>query len=216
MHFQFFTMFFLILSCGSSYLHAAALPESELKALQQKMKSASQLSVDFDQTKISTLRPNKPSRSEGHAAFAKPARFRWELLKPEGETLIYDGATLYSLNAKEKIATKYNASADRSVEINEVIGVVLDFDAMQKKYTLDESSKDGTTILLKLKPNKGASSSIASIDVRIDSATASIKGVKLFLTNKNTSEFSFSNPDRSALPAKTFEIPKDFKIVNGI
>lgn len=214
MRFQIVGMFFLMLLAGSTSIYAATLPEAELKALQQKMKSASQLAVDFDQTKTSTLRPNKPSRTEGHATFAKPAKFRWELLKPAGETLVYDGSTLYSLNAKEKIATKYSASADRALEINEVIGVVLDFEAMQKKYKLEESSKEGTTVLLKLKPK--TSTTIDSIDVRVDSVTASIKGVKLFFTNKNTSEFSFSNPDRSAIPAKTFDIPKDFKIVNGI
>ena len=215
MRFHLVTMLFLVLPWWSTSIRAAAaLSEDELKTLQQKMKSASQLAVDFDQTKTNTLRPNKPSRSEGHAAFAKPAKFRWELLKPLGETLVYDGSTLYSLNAKEKIATKYSAGADRALEINEVIGVVLDFDSMRKKYNLAESSKDGTTILLKLKPK--TPSTIDSIDVRVDMATASIKGLKLFFTNKNTSEFLFTNPDRSVLPSKTFDIPKDFKVVNGI
>lgn len=186
----------------------------ELKTLQQKMKSASQLSVDFEQTKTNTLRPTKPSRSSGHAVFAKPAKFRWELAKTAGETLIYDGTTLYSLNIKDKVATKYSATADRSLEINEVIGVVLDFDSMLKKYTLSSSIKDGTNVLLTLKPK--AESTIDKIEVRVDNATASIKGLKLIFTNKNSSEFQFSNPDRRTPPAKTFDVPKEYKIVEGI
>lgn len=193
---------------------AEALSVEELKSLQQKMKAATQLSVDFDQTKTNTLRPNKPSRSSGHAVFAKPAKFRWELVKPPGETLVFDGTTLYSLNTKEKIATKYNASADRYLDIKEVISVVLEFDSMQKKYNVSESTKEGPTITLKLKPK--TPSTIDMIEVHIDNATAAIKGLKLIFGNKNTSEFSFSNPDRGILPPKTFDIPKDFKVVTGL
>lgn len=213
MGFRLFALMFFW-SFSAATLAGEALSVEELKSLQQKMKSATQLAVDFDQTKTNTLRPQRPSRSSGHASFAKPAKFRWELTKPQGETLVYDGTTLYSLNTKEKIATKYNATADRSVEINEVIGVVLDFDSMLKKYTLSESSKSGTTVTLKLKPK--SANSIDAIDVQIDSATAAIKGLKLIFSNKNTSEFSFSNPDRSTLAPKTFEIPKDYKVVAGV
>lgn len=201
---------------------AEVVTDGELKALQQKMKSASQLSVDFTQIKTSTLRPNKPSRSSGHAVFAKPTKVRWELIKPAGETLIYDGATLYSLNTKEKIATKYGSSAEKALEINEIIGVVLDFDSMLQKYTVTQRTKDGTALLLTLKPN-ATSSTIEKIEARIDGATASIQGVKLIFSNRdpketkrNTSEFTFSNPDRRVVPVKTFDVPKEYKVVEGL
>lgn len=191
------------------------IKKEELKSLQQKMKSATQLSFDFVLLKTNTIRPNKkPSQSNGHASFGKPTKFRWELIKPAGDILIFDGSTLFSLNAKDKIATKYDASGNRALEIKEVIDVVLDFDSMLKKYNLVQAIKEDANVLLKLKPK--IAGGIDSIEVRVNNASASLHSLKLIFSNKNTSEFVFSNIDRSVVSPKTFEAPNDYKVINGL
>lgn len=193
---------------------AETLSTDELRDLQQKMKKASQLSVDFNQTKTNSLRPNKPSHSVGKASFAKPAKFRWELTKPAADTLIYDGTSLYSVKASDKTATRYDAKGERSQEIREVVDMVLDFDALLGRYNMVESVKDGQKIKISLKPK--TTNLVTAVEVRVDAATATVQGIKMTFANKNTSEFEFSNPDRRAVAPTTFNVPKEYRVIDGL
>ncbi len=195
-------------------LAGTPLGKDELKSLQTKMKSSSQLSVDFTQTTTNPIRPNQKKISTGAASFAKPAKFRWAIQKPKADTLIFDGDTLYSLQDDAKTATSYNAKADRAIEIREVIDLVLDFDVLLKRYEITESSKDERLAHLSLKPhNKNV---IDHLEVDVSLATASIERVKMFFSNKNTNELVFSSPDRSPIPANTFQVPAGYKTVSGL
>ncbi len=200
---------------GNHPMFAANLTTDELRILQQKMKSASQLTVDFTQTKTNSIRVNQKSKSVGRAMFAKPAKFRWVILKPKADSLIFDGDKLYSVQDDKKTVTSFNAEADRAQEIREVIDLVLDFDALLKRYEIVSSTKEANEkVSLVLKPKKKGA--LTGLDVRVDGATASVELVKMSFLNKNTSEFEFSNPDRSAVSLDSFQVPKGYKVVKGI
>lgn len=193
---------------------SANLSTEEIRLLQQKMKSATQLSVDFVQVKTNSIRPNQKIRSVGRATFAKPAKFRWTITKPKADALVFDGDNLYSLQEDQKTATSFNAKGDRVQEIREVIDLVLDFDALLARYEIVESKKDLEKVILALKPkSKGA---LTALDVRIDSAKATVESVKMSFSNKNTSELEFSNPDRSMVGKETFSVPAGYKILKGL
>lgn len=191
--------------------NAASLSTGELRDLQQKMKSATQLSVEFSQIKTTSIRPDVPSKSSGKAVFAKPNKFRWEIGKT---TLVFDGSDLYSLNSVDKSASKFGAASDRFQEIQEVIDLVLDFDSLLKKYDLVDSSKVGEVVKLQLKPKKPGA--IKEVEVLVDASSATFQAVTMVFGNKNKSAFVFSNVDRSVVPASVFVVPKDFKVSDAL
>lgn len=192
---------------------AEVLSTEELRQLQQRMKNASQLSVDFMQVKTNSLRPNKPAKSSGKAVFAKPSKVRWQLTKP-ASTLIFDGETLYELKESDQTATKYTAKGGRAQDTREVIDLVLNFETLLERYKLIESTKENGRIKLKLEPK--VAGSLSEIEVGVDSASAAIQNVTLVFSNKNRTRFEFSNPDRRAVPAATFEVPKAYKVIQGV
>jgi len=200
-------LYWLWLFSASQALATGQLSTTELRDLQLKMQNATQLSVDFKQEKTSSLRPNNPSKSTGKAVFAKPTKFRWELAK---SILIFDGDDLYSLSPKDKVATKFQTTSDRSQEIKEVIDVVLDFDSLLSRYDLAESSKQGSSVKLVLKPK--TQTTMSQIEVVVDGAAATIQSVRLTFKNKNVSAFVFSNPDRRPVAATSFSVPVDYKV----
>jgi outer membrane lipoprotein-sorting protein len=204
----------LVLFFSQHLFGAELLSTDELKELQRKMKSASQLSVDFVQTKTVHIRPKKPSRSEGKAIFSKPTKFRWELYSPPSLT-VFDGSNLFEINTSSKVATRYKAAGSRVRDLQEVIDLVLDFDSLLSRYKIVEASKIEKSILLKLSPFS-KESGISGIDIALDAASASIKVVSLSFTNKNVSKFEFSNPNRNPVSPLMFQVPPGIKVIDGL
>lgn len=194
--------------------HAAELLSTEeLRELQLKMKNATQLTVDFTQTTTVAIRPGRQAQSSGKAFFSKPTKFRWELAKP-APLLLFDGLALYDVNETTKIATKYPASGKKTLDIQEVIDLVLDFDSLLKRYKIMETFKEGRTIRMKLQPK--APGALLGIEVTVEAASASIAKIVLTFANKNVNSLEFSNSDRRTLPKSTFEVPKGYKIIEGV
>lgn len=205
-------------SLGTAHMSLAkfdeALSTEELKELQGKLSKRQDLSIDFQQIRTSALRPKRPSKSSGKALFAKPSKFRWEILKPQSDVLIFDGSNLFSYKPGETTATKYRTQGERASEIKEVIDFVMDFDALLKRYQLNEATRSGHEIFLKLKPkSEGA---LSGIDITVDAKNYFVRSLKMTFINKNTSEFIFSNPEIGRVDAKSFVVPSSFKIVEGV
>ena len=191
-----------------------ALSTEELRELQSKMSRRQYLSLDFVQIRTSALRPKKPAKSSGTAIFAKPSRFRWEIQKPQGDVLIFDGKNLFSFKPGDQTATRFKTQGEKANEINEVIDFVMDFDALLKRYQLMESTRSSDEIFLKLKPK--SEGPIAGIDISIDGKKFFVRSLKMSFNNKNTSEFQFSNPSPVKIDVKSFAVPETMKIVDGV
>jgi len=190
------------------------LSTEELRELQAKLNGRQYLSVNFTQIRTSSLRPQKPSKSNGKAQFAKPTKFRWEMEKPQADVLIFNGADLLSFKPGEKTASRFKTEGERSKEIKEVIDFVLDFDELMKRYRLVESTRRDQTIHLTLKPKTAGQ--ISGISISVDGKDYFVRVVKMVFQNKNTSEFEFSNPSSGAIDPTTFSVPAGMKIVDSI
>jgi outer membrane lipoprotein-sorting protein len=204
--------------CLNSNLMFAAqvqnMSKDDLRNLQLKMKSAAQLTVDFVQYKSVKIRPKQRTKVIGRGVFAKPSKFKWTIIEPKADSLIFDGQKLFSIQEDKKTATSFSADADRAQEIREVIDLVLDFDSLLGRYDVAEATKESNKVNLLLNPKKPGA--LTNLNVRVDAATAMVEMVKMTFTNKNTSEFEFSNPDRSALPKDAFALPAGYKIIPGL
>jgi outer membrane lipoprotein-sorting protein len=190
------------------------LSTEELRELQAKLNSRQNLSVRFTQIRTSSLRPKKPSRSSGKALFSKPAKFRWEMEKPQADVLIFNGADLLSFKPGDKTASRFKTEGERSKEVKEVIDFVLDFDALMRRYRLVESMRLNETIHLKLKPK--VAGPISDISISVDGKDYFVKTVKMIFQNKNTSEFEFSSPSSGAVDSAAFSVPPGIKIMDSI
>lgn len=184
----------------------------ELRALQTIMGKQQYLKVDFVQTRQNTLR-SKPQMSNGVAYFSKPGKFRWETIKPKSETKIFNGKKLFSLNDAEKIATFFE-QGDQVEDLKEIVDVVLDFDALLKRYDIVQATREKKEVVIELRPKaKGA---LSNITLRILGKEALVKYVKLtFEGQKNASEFEFSGHSRAKIDSKVFESPVGYKVTKG-
>jgi outer membrane lipoprotein-sorting protein len=191
-----------------------SLSTEELRELQNKVSKRQELRLDFVQVRTSALRPQKPATSNGFAVFQKPAKFRWETQKPQPDVLLFDGANLLNLKPGQNTATRFKADGDRAREIREVIDFVLDFEALLKRYQLMESSKDGQTIALKLKPK--SSGAVSQLNIEVDAKQQMVKSVMMTFQNNNKSEFQFTNPSVAKVEPSMFRAPDGVKIVDGL
>jgi len=206
-----------LVDVAPSRLYATAvesLSTEELRELQARLNKRQSLSVRFTQTRTSSLRPKKPSKSSGKALFAKPAKFRWEIEQPSPDVLLFDGRALVNYKPGEKTATRFSAEAERAKEIKEVIDFVLDFDALLNRYAIKEAVRSGNVITMHLKPK--AASAINELSIEIDAKSFFVSLIKMSFQNKNTSEFRFSDPSVAELSPGSFSVPEGYKVVEGV
>ena len=190
-----------------------SMSTEEIRGLQQRMKGLESLSVDFVQIRTVSIRAGKKSKSSGHAVFGRPTKFRWELTKPVHDVMVFDGSVLYSFKPEEKTATRFQTQGDRTQEIKEVIDLVLDFDALLKRYELLSTVKDRDIAIMTLRPKQQGL--IEGLEVYISTKTALISGIKMSFSNKNTTEYEFTNSSRDKTPDSKFTVPSGYKIVDG-
>jgi outer membrane lipoprotein carrier protein len=191
-----------------------SLSTEELRELQSKLKERQTLTVRFTQTRVSSLRPKKPSTSIGKAVFAKPAKFRWEFEKPAADILLFDGRSLISYKPGDTTATKFSPNAEKAREIKEVIDFVLDFDALLGRYSIKEATRSKNLINLSLNPK--SSSAITSLSIEIDAKSHFVTVIKMSFQNRNTTEFRFSEPSTAAISPDAFRLPKGVTVVEGV
>jgi outer membrane lipoprotein-sorting protein len=212
-----FCLFFCVMPSsvlmGQTKSASESVSTEELRELQSKMKQHTQLRLDFRQTRTNAIRPGKTSKSSGQAYFVKPGMFRWELIKPTSDIKIFDGKNLFSVNLTKKAAIKYSAG-NQVDELHELIDVVLDFDALLKRYNLRSATKQGDEISIQLSPK--SDTPVKGIHLSVSSKTAFVGRVLLeFAGEQTTSQFDFSNHSVVPIDKNVFAIPADFKISTG-
>jgi outer membrane lipoprotein-sorting protein len=190
-----------------------ALSTEELRELQGKLNRRASLAVDFVQTRTSALRPNRPSVSSGKAIFAKPAKFRWVIEKPQADILIFDGVTIFNYKPADKIVSRFKTEGGRAKEIKEIIDFVLNFDELLKRYKLEKAVKIGQLITLSLIPK--IPGQVTNLNITVDAKDYFVAVVSMIFVNKNTSEIQFSNPIAGKVDAKAFATPEGLTVVDG-
>ena len=193
---------------------AKELTTAELRAVQAKIKSSDSLSVDFVQTKYSGLR-GKSTRRNGRAQFTKPNLFRWMLETPSREYKIFDGKSFYDYSPDAQSARRYSATGPQGEELRQIIDLVLNFDALLKRYDLIRAAEDGSEVQIFLKP-KSESSELIAVELHLDMAQEYVSFLKMTLRNKNSLTHEFKNPSRLPVQGTAFALPIGTKVSEGV
>ena len=184
----------------------------ELRSLQAKIQAHKFLSLNFQQSIYKKLR-NKTIRNQGAAYFKKPSMFHWKFHHPEKEEWIYDGTKLFHYFPDKKVAQEYSAMASKGKNLREIVSMVLDFDSLLNRYSLDSSRKEQGRVVLSLKPKQEGE--ITGVQLTIDNRAYYVREVKLFFEGGNNSTVQFSDPKYSELK-DSFRIPEGVKISKPI
>lgn len=187
------------------------LTVDELRVIQGKIKSSEQLSVEFAQTSYKKLRGKSTSR-DGRAMFQKPSKFKWILEKPTQE-MIYDGKDFYEYDPTSKSAMRFSPTGPRAYDLTQVVDLVLNFDSLLKRYDLVKAEQDGDNVKIQLKPK--ADQDVTAVDLTLSVKESFMSYLKLTMKNGNSLAHEFKNPQRVALPADAFKMPKGVKVTDS-
>jgi len=192
---------------------AALSPEAELQAYQEQMKGFQFLTVNFKQTTYKDLRKNTV-KSHGKASFQRPNQFHWWTLEPVAiqEEWIFTGTELF--NHKGKSVTRYPVTGPVGKEIGQVVDMVINFDQLMKKYTLQKLSKTEEGISVVLLPK--IPSDIETATLQLHTKKLYISQVHLVFAGKNHSTFDFTDPDFQKKDPALFAAPKGMPIQDAL
>lgn len=209
----------LIVCCSSTLLYSGAslassdsLSEADLKAYQEKISGSDFLSVDFTQSRYTSLR-QKIRKSQGTARFSKPDKFRWRLETPIPDQWIFNGKTLYNYNPATKQAIKYSTGG-KADQLTEVVDLVMNFDTLLKRYSLESAKRVNDQIQVVLKP-KG-STDITRVDLQIDEKKNYVSSLKMYLGNGNYTALDFLNPIRTKIDESEYSLPSGVTVTEGL
>lgn len=161
----------------------------------QLFKNIDHMEVDFQQVIYKKLRNRKIKRS-GKAYFSKPKFFRWNFQSKElgVEEFYYNGKILTHFRESENLVTNYRANVGLARELDEVVKLVLDPQALKSRYEItDHSSSEGFTHV-SLKPKAEAASDIHKIQIKVSEKEKYVQTIKIDYMDENYTQFSFKNP----------------------
>lgn len=184
----------------------------ELRKMQVKLQDYKYLSLNFEQTIYKKLR-NKTLKNKGEVYFKKPSSFHWKFSHDEQEEWIYDGATLLHYFPKQSYAYRYKAQASKGKNLREIVNIVLDFDSLLNRYTVESSSREMNEVFLELKPKE--TGEITKVQLTLDIKMNYMREVKLNFEGGNHSTFVFSNP-RYIEIKDSFSLSPKIKITDPI
>lgn len=195
----------------SSSAFAAELSVSELKAKQQKLKTFDSMSLDFVQSKKKSN--GRIIKRQGKAIFAKPDRFVWKLETPMKEYKVFDGQNFYDYSPDTKSAVKYRPTGTHSYELRQMVDLVLNFDALLRRYDLISASQEGDLIKVSLKPK--TEGDLKAIELDMSESKSYITHLKMILGDKTELSHDFTNPVFSSVKVSEFNIPAGVKITDS-
>jgi outer membrane lipoprotein-sorting protein len=198
----------LVLFSVSFTAEAAELTLEQLRAKQAKLKSFESMTIDFVQTK--TKSNGKTLTRKGQAIFKKPERFFWKLETPIKEYNLYDGKSFYTYLPDEKSAVKYRFTGPQSYQLRQIVDLVLNFEALLKRYDLAKAEQLGDDIKVLLKPKTVGD--VASIDLGFSEKNAHITYLKMTMADKLILAHNFSNPIFTNVPDTAFDIPVGVRV----
>lgn len=191
----------------------APLSDSDLRAIQEKLKAFQHLSVDFTQSTFRSLR-KKTTVTTGRAHFSKPDKFRWMLIKPKADQWIFDGSTLSQYIPDRKEAVSYGSGANKGKEFRQIVDLVLNFNNLLQRFTIKSSKKMGQFAQIVLEPkNKGGD--IDEAVLKLDLTENYIKTLQMHFGHGNHTTLTFNDPKRTPLGKSVFEVPKGTKITRA-
>ena len=204
----------VLAGCGSASASGQETsPEkitAQLQELQIKAGKVQSFKVKFEQQVFSALR-KKTNRSEGELTFAKPRKFRWEILKPNKEVYVNNGEWFWKYVEKTKHAVRLPADSGEL----EFLDVIFQLDKLNNKFkikTLASLTDVDNTASIKCPANHTCvdleplqSGSQKNINLAIDRANGFVSTVSIAFRNGNRTLIRFSSFSSGKVNSEIFE-----------
>lgn len=188
--------------------------ERVVRKLQKRYDATADFTADFSQqVEVATL--GKALESSGRVFFKRPGRMRWEYLKPEPQTIVADGHTLwvYQPEHHQVLKAPFRAAFQSTTPVSFLLGV----GRLTADFTPSLLPPPGPDVLrLKLVPKQDRQIGVLLLDVRRD--TYDIVGAEVVDPLGNVTRLAFSNMKRGVGLADsrfTFEVPPGTDVVEA-
>ena len=198
-----------------------ALADS-METLASFLKSTKSGRADFTQVVTPPAKAgqtvSRSKTSSGEFAFIRPARFRFDYLKPFPQVIVADGQTLWLYDADlEQVTARKQAQALGSTPAA-LIATAVDVASLQKEFSLEaQADADGLQWVQATPKNRESTIQSVRMGLRVEGAQVSLAKLEIFDAMGQRSVLSFErfevNPANLGAAPFNFVTPKGVSVI---
>jgi len=161
---------------------------------------------------------SRSKTSSGEFAFIRPARFRFDYLKPFPQVIVADGQTLWLYDADlEQVTARKQAQALGSTPAA-LIATAVDVASLQKEFSLEaQADADGLQWVQATPKNRESTIQSVRMGLRVEGAQVSLAKLEIFDAMGQRSVLSFErfevNPANLGAAQFNFVTPKGVSVI---
>jgi outer membrane lipoprotein carrier protein len=161
---------------------------------------------------------SRSKTSSGEFAFIRPARFRFDYLKPFSQVIVADGQTLWLYDADlEQVTARKQAQALGSTPAA-LIATAVDVASLQKEFSLEaQADADGLQWVQATPKNRESTIQSVRMGLRVEGAQVSLAKLEIFDAMGQRSVLSFErfevNPANLGAAQFNFVTPKGVSVI---
>ena len=161
---------------------------------------------------------SRSKTSSGEFAFIRPARFRFDYLKPFPQVIVADGQTLWLYDADlEQVSARKQAQALGSTPAA-LIATAVDVASLQKEFSLEaQADADGLQWVQATPKNRESTIQSVRMGLRVEGAQVSLAKLEIFDAMGQRSVLSFErfevNPSNLGAAQFNFVTPKGVSVI---
>ena len=161
---------------------------------------------------------SRSKTSSGEFAFIRPARFRFDYLKPFPQVIVADGQTLWLYDADlEQVTARKQAQALGSTPAA-LIATAVDVASLQKEFSLEaQADADGLQWVQATPKNRESTIQSVRMGLRVEGAQVSLAKLEIFDAMGQRSVLSFErfevNPPNLGAAQFNFVTPKGVSVI---
>ena len=161
---------------------------------------------------------SRSKTSSGEFAFIRPARFRFDYLKPFPQVIVADGQTLWLYDADlEQVTARKQAQALGSTPAA-LIATAVDVVNLQKEFSLEaQADADGLQWVQATPKNRESTIQSVRMGLRVEGAQVSLAKLEIFDAMGQRSVLSFDrfevNPANLGAAQFNFVTPKGVSVI---
>jgi outer membrane lipoprotein carrier protein len=161
---------------------------------------------------------SRSKTSSGEFAFIRPARFRFDYLKPFPQVIVADGQTLWLYDADlEQVTARKQAQALGSTPAA-LIATAVDVASLQKEFSLEaQADADGLQWVQATPKNRESTIQSVRMGLRVEGAQVGLAKLEIFDAMGQRSVLSFDrfevNPANLGAAQFNFVTPKGVSVI---
>jgi len=201
---------------------AGAAHASSLDTLEIFLKSTQSGRADFTQVVTPPAKAGQASvrskTSTGQFSFVRPARFRFDYLKPFPQVIVADGQTLWLYDADLEQVTARKQAQTLSSTPAALVATAVDVGTLQKEFSLEaQADADGLQWVQATPKNRDSTIQSVRLGLRLDGAQVSLSKLEILDAMGQRSVLSFErfevNPANLGAAQFNFVAPKGVSVI---